>query len=361
MVLGDILQEMGQAVSNGETLLLGTIAYAALAILGGAACLAVRLWLGRKTPLLPLPRRPSGEWTGREVLLTFLVVALVPDFCHALLQSIGFYERFYGRTPSRDQQQLWAMLLAMPTIVAVIITGLHFSSGTRPAQVGLSPVRVVANCCVGYLGFLALTPLVWGIHIVVTQFMQPRGHAFEKILEDAVAAEWALVFFEAIIAAPIYEELVFRGVLQGWLSRTERSGHFVVAVMALVVAHLGLVNFVVDTTDKTPFPGWEPTAFAIMLVAAYLVARHMAFAPKLAPPQGRTETHPYLAIWGTSILFAVVHGGAWPSPIPLFFLSLGLGWMAQRTHSLVGPILCHALFNGISCLALLFKVLGWFG
>ncbi|MBM4067583.1 MAG: CPBP family intramembrane metalloprotease [Planctomycetes bacterium] len=344
-------------MSDWQTLLLGTAAYAALAVLAGGVCLLLRMQSGGRAPLLPLPRRPRGAWSGREVILTFLVVVLVPDVCHALLQSIGFYEQFYGRTPARDQQQLWAMLLAMPMIVAVIVTGLHLSSGTRPAQVGLSPVRLDANACVGCLGFLLLSPLVWGIHVAVTQLMEPRGHAFEKILEEAVPVEWALVFFEAIIAAPIYEELVFRGVLQGWLSRAARGGHFAVAMITLVVGQMAMLNFLLDAKEDAPFPGWEPMSFACVLGVGYLLASYRAFRPKAGLP-AETPEHPHLAIWGTSALFAVVHGSAWPAPIPLFFLSLGLGWMAQRTHSLIGPILCHALFNGISCLTLLLKALG---
>ncbi len=343
-------------MSDWQTLLLGTAAYAALAVVAGGACLLLRWQRGGHAPLLPLPRRPRGEWTGREVVLTFLVVALVPDFCHAILQSLGFYDQFYDRTPSRDQQQLWAMLLAMPMIVAVIVTGLHLSSGTRPAHVGLSPVRLAANSWVGYLGFLVLSPLVWGVHLAVTQLMEPRGHAFEKILETAVPAEWTLVFFEAIIAAPIYEELVFRGVLQGWLSRATRGGHMAVAMIALVVGHLPMLNFLLDSSEKARFPGWEPTGFAILLAAGYLIACYRTFVLNPMRSEEKPE-HPSLAILGTSMLFAVVHGSAWPAPIPLFFLSLGLGWMAQRTHSLIGPILCHALFNGISCLALLLKAI----
>src|SRR5207244_297023 len=41
----------------------------------------------------------------------------------------------------------------------------------------------------------------------------------------------------------------------------------------------------------------------------------------------------------------------------LFPLGLGLGFLAYRTQSLVGPLVLHSAFNGISCLALLFIVL----
>jgi membrane protease YdiL (CAAX protease family) len=35
--------------------------------------------------------------------------------------------------------------------------------------------------------------------------------------------------------------------------------------------------------------------------------------------------------------------------VPLFVLALGLGTLAARTRSLVGPIVLHSLFNAASC------------
>jgi membrane protease YdiL (CAAX protease family) len=67
----------------------------------------------------------------------------------------------------------------------------------------------------------------------------------------------------------------------------------------------------------------------------------------------RTPVPP--AIFGTSLLFACIHTSVWPTPVPLFVLALGLGVLAQRTQSLVGPIVLHGLFNGISCVLLLWR------
>jgi membrane protease YdiL (CAAX protease family) len=57
-------------------------------------------------------------------------------------------------------------------------------------------------------------------------------------------------------------------------------------------------------------------------------------------------------VFGIAILWATVHSNAWPSPVPLFFLGLVLGWLARRTGSLVGPITLHALFNAIAAVQL---------
>jgi membrane protease YdiL (CAAX protease family) len=42
----------------------------------------------------------------------------------------------------------------------------------------------------------------------------------------------------------------------------------------------------------------------------------------------------------------------WPTPVALFVLALGLGALAYRTQSLVGPVVLHGLFNGFNCLVL---------
>ena len=57
-------------------------------------------------------------------------------------------------------------------------------------------------------------------------------------------------------------------------------------------------------------------------------------------------------MFASSALFAAVHSFAWPSPVALFVLALGLGWLAHRTRSLVGPIVLHGLFNAVSCVLL---------
>jgi membrane protease YdiL (CAAX protease family) len=59
------------------------------------------------------------------------------------------------------------------------------------------------------------------------------------------------------------------------------------------------------------------------------------------------------AVWAGSALFAAFHAQVWPSPVPLFVLALGLGYLYLRTRTLIGPVVVHGLFNAVSAVYLL--------
>lgn len=58
-----------------------------------------------------------------------------------------------------------------------------------------------------------------------------------------------------------------------------------------------------------------------------------------------------LALWGTSVLFAVIHGNL-AAFLPLLVLSVALTLLYERTSNLLAPIMAHAIFNGMNFLRL---------
>ncbi len=110
----------------------------------------------------------------------------------------------------------------------------------------------------------------------------------------------SLAVVTATVLAPLTEELLFRGVLQGSLER-------------LTETEDGL------ETDWCAKPGPARKALPNVL---------------------------------TSFLFASLHAAQWPAPIPLFLLSLVLGRLRRQTGSLWAPIALHAGFNAISTVLL---------
>jgi membrane protease YdiL (CAAX protease family) len=48
----------------------------------------------------------------------------------------------------------------------------------------------------------------------------------------------------------------------------------------------------------------------------------------------------------------LLHLGQGWAPVPLFFLSLALGWLYQRTHRLLPSLVVHVCLNSCSLLML---------
>ena len=61
----------------------------------------------------------------------------------------------------------------------------------------------------------------------------------------------------------------------------------------------------------------------------------------------RQAGFPRLALWGTALLFALMHLNA-VSFVPLLILSVVLTLLYERTDNLLAPVSAHALFNGLN-------------
>ncbi len=151
--------------------------------------------------------------------------------------------------------------------------------------------------------------------------------------------------FAATIAAPVGEELMFRGAVQPWLAVRPGGSHLAM-LGALAIASWQRS----DTLAEACSHGVEALAAASIPVLFVL-----ALVPIYALVWWRSRTPLGPAIFSSAALFASVHASVWPTPVPLFVLALALGALAERTRSLVGPIVLHSLFNGVSCVQLLFQ------
>lgn len=71
-------------------------------------------------------------------------------------------------------------------------------------------------------------------------------------------------------------------------------------------------------------------------------------------PAIKQRGHPRLALWGTSLVFALMHANM-ATFIPLTFLALLLVFLYERTGNLLAPMLTHSLFNAANFIALLYQ------
>ena len=92
-------------------------------------------------------------------------------------------------------------------------------------------------------------------------------------------------------------------------------------------------------------------AFAALLLAP--VVEEMLFRGILYPAV-KQFGHPRLALWGTSLFFALIHANVMTFT-PLLVLSLLLTWLYERTGNLLAPVSAHMLFNLANYLLLTFQ------
>jgi membrane protease YdiL (CAAX protease family) len=383
------------------------VAYLAVAVVAAAA-----LALLRGGAWLPPQRLRRGAWSGGEVFLLFLIYLVVPSALVLLLARVYFFHGvlslFQDDVPndlSLLRQFNLGELLATPLVFALHLTLLYGVSRTFPRHVGLSPARWRQNVRLGIIGFLITAPVVLGLHFLTLLLTFRVEHALEELSRQSLTApEWAILVLRVLVLAPLIEEWLFRGLLQGWLRRASLIGHLLVGALTLLLGAqptLASLERYLDGTVDAVF--WEPLAFTVLLVSVYAAGVVRIWRPVLregwtplidqqqdvkagntrgdasdvgnAGEASNPDEQPALplpalhgprwekfqhdnarwAIVGSAMMFAVFHN-VWPSQIALFVLGLILGWLAYRTQNLVPGIVLHALFNLVACLVLLYSV-----
>lgn len=316
---------------------------------------ALAYWLWRRMGLgawlLPPRRQRAVPWGGFEVVGAVGVYFFGLFLAAALLQGTGWLNHIYGPgfmeqkdLLSTTRRNLWTFCLAVPFQVAGILLLFRATCDARAYQLGLTTHRFGSNILLGVLAWLATTPLVLLLLVLVVLLGAAFGVSPEKHpLESVSRSDWPLLALAVSLGAPLTEELLFRGVLQRFLMNRWWGGDVALAgayVLAILPRWEGLRE-AVQTQDGGQFlQEAQPALFVLAMLGVYLMVRR--FWPSLVV---RT-------IYGVALLFAAAHAAVWPTPVPLFVLALVLGWLAQRTQSLVGPIVLHGLFNSVSVVIL---------
>lgn len=307
------------------------------------------------------PGRPAVPWTAAEVGLALLLSLAVEVLVHQLLSLSGWFDWFYGREwveaaraaaadddagrLARARMALWVPAVALPLKVAAVVALLWRTAGVSLAQLGLTTRRLGRGALLGLLLALALTPGAYGINALMILLIEEMGgrqqpHVFMQIGQAGLSpAEWGVLVFSAVVAAPLWEELFYRGVVQPWVIDRQPAGGW--AALAVALAVTASVRGEAFVCGVPPAVEWLPFVLLIALAAAY---------PLLAGRSAATA-----GVYASGVLFAWVHVAVWPSPVPLVWLAMGLGWLFYRTGSLAGPIVLHAAFNAVPCVMLLWE------
>ncbi len=327
----------------------------------GPVGLLARALRPRGEPLLPRWKPWPVPWNGFAVTVAFVVsAALLPGWVLELLTRSGFFQSVYGpdfpvpgapdvTPPALDEvrpvRMVWAGLFALPVLLGLLWGAAMLLYPNRTIAI-VGTGSLAGKVALAVLAWLVIAPAVLVFHAAVNAVAQqfevtPEQHTLTTFGKRP-AFDQVLFLLEACVGAPVREEVIFRGLLLAWCA--------------------GRIKFPGAGVD--PVTGARPwfvmaAAIALAVLIGNGRAGPIVFAGVLAVGLGvlwrfqRTGARRARAVYATAALFAVVHAGVWPSPVPLFLLGLGLGWLAVRTNGVLVPVIVHGLFNAVSAVYVL--------
>jgi membrane protease YdiL (CAAX protease family) len=321
-------------MTAAELIFLLVIASAALSVAAGAGVF-------RRGSVVGPSRVPPGRPVWPMVML--LMVGMFVWMSAASLYAghrAGQWRQAHppdgeGKQEAWDATKLsaddYAVLATVPPLAAfiVVLVGDLLIKPRVGHRLGFRPWLAPAGLWRGVVGIIIAMPLVWVVMILSEQFYRyigyehPAEHDLLRLMKEAHRPlAKALIVAGAAAAAPLWEELLFRGHLQT-IVRSSLENLVRRRQMLAAGAGHGFTVLIPGSTEADP-----------------------PAAPVTPETFGTPAWLPWLAIVLTSVAFASVHA-AWSSP-GIFFLSLCLGYAYERTGNLWVPITMHALFNGIT-------------
>ncbi len=338
-MLGDAAAPAGLHPEIGRFVMI----WLGIAVVGAGVVLFLRWRVpAARGRLFPPQRHRAVPWGFGEIVM---VVAASYFWVGLALVLFGLDKPEQFPKPVREERVLWAQVLAAPLQILSVVLLLQKHADARLYQLGITTHRLPKDLILAWLFWFALTPFVFGVHwfaIYLTQLLDTpvKDNPLTELLKaDLQWSTLAVVLVAVLGAAPVIEELLVRGVIQPWM--VDRP-----AVPDLIMLLVLIGTIVFGALVKS----WWPLLFLVTVGPGYLLFEFLTRGWLPRPGAAR-------AIYVSSLLFAVMH--PWPNQISLFVLSLGLGFLAYRTQSLVGPIVLHVLFNLIGAIQLVIQKVGW--
>ncbi len=346
----------------------------ALIILLGILSSIVAAWiwvivrLALRLPVLPPATPRIVPWGAGTVLAAILCwIVLSSAVALAYSATIPVVVGPDGQKSRRDLTPGEIMTISAvqnAATLAIVPLLLAATSGARPRDLGVVGEGFAANLARGVVGYPLLAPLVFAVMGLSIYFLGRNNHPLQDAITQNMGPGLAVVLVLAgVILAPAAEELIFRGIMLGWLTRLALRGGQSTrldptsASLATFpepesgpVGHL-LETAEIDSPGPSPDFGSAETAEHPTYHSSLAVAAVESRSPRATG--GRLLAANVIV----SLVFATLHGKVWPTPMPIFFLSLGLGFLYQRTGGVVASTALHMTFNGMSTLVM-FVTLG---
>ena len=287
--------------------------------------------------LQPAPARPN-RLVLSDVILVLAIYLLVMVVTAHVIDPVKM-----PKDPFSIPQPIIADLIARLGAVLFMLYLIkeRFSGGA--AGFGLRLGKLPFGILCGILGIVVALPVVMMVGILSTLFKKVPVHPLITVLRDHPSVEIrVLITISACVAAPISEEMFFRGMLQSFLAQhfaNQSTGwHRWRLNSAAWRQHEAPATH--RSTDYGNSPA--PTEAGLPLPEDQTAPA----SAMLLPPAANTRER-WLAILISAAVFALLHGQIAWLPV-LFPLAVGLGWVYERTGNIWSDITMHAAFNAVS-------------
>jgi hypothetical protein len=316
-----------------------------LLLLGGGFSLATLFILFQKhlggKPLLAYEPRRRVPWGIGATMIALYIVIM-----HLLAPLLDIQsETSSALDPANFAWQGWLNIGLILMLSTVVMGWLAVACQATRRDLGFpeSGRQLIADIRVGVIGCLAsLVPVF--LLLQVAEWILPT-ETQHPLLKQLSQTPTPMIFLTAagaaLLAAPLFEELVFRLLLQGALERYEDQWLGYTATQrdqpALSDSIAPTLSDDTPLTEPTPRPDTEST-------------QPIDLPPVDPPLNGPLPDLPYgwAPILASGLLFGLAHFGHGADPVPLFVFGIVLGYLYQRTHRLVPCITAHMLFNSFS-------------
>lgn len=315
-------------------------------------------------PLLPLREAIPATWGLADILGGVVLIATLIAVCQAatmLLMGVAIPTDAATATQAQSTAAMWGFVIA-EVVGCLLLAGGVWLRGGASRFVGPDDSQILGDIRLGLIAFCMLSVPVMIIQVLAALILPYEHPLIDMLVETRDLRIIVPLVISAAIVAPLAEEFFFRMLFQGWMDDVS-SGRLKTPLHVLV----GTFWPGKETPPEQPAEVFSAEEEAEGWVTAVPVETGNPFqSPNAAPHEtvgaGQGEESSTLTIpWGvpillSSALFAVMHLGQGAAPIPLFFLSLGLGYLYQRTRCLTACIVVHAMLNGQSMVLLLIKM-----
>lgn len=235
---------------------------------------------------------------------------------------------------------------------ALSVLLLYVRTGLNLQQLGINGTEWIRDCGIGLIAFVLVTPVILIFSNLVVRLTEVEYK--HPVIDAMKQYPWTfpLLFFGAVICAPLWEEFVFRGLLIRWFDAIRQSrGSF----RGILLGGNAPTASTPEPADETildvkalestnPYQPLELAAQESRLTAATSNAADSKATPECLPPW-------WPAIL-SGVLFGLAHMSYGMSWVPLILFGVVLGRLFQLRRSIFPCVVLHACFNGLSMLGM---------